>query len=251
MAVVLAERRTGIDALREARERVEQAEASRLSDDRMRLERHPDRLHQRSIGESTLGSLRLQLFKALDDVAVSRGGSTEWVKGAGQLRLGAAMSGPELPYTSLDVFAWAPIEVVCSPRAGQAYRCSATLVYARKSATDEPRWMELAFFRPLLLSDLDVPFALDPSLPEFARALTRAPGAVSVAYGPIPIDGAGTPGFLDRWADMYASAILGDLTTPASLATPGTDRSAAARPLPLRLLYAAGQNRTSPRRAVA
>lgn len=208
---------SGIEALRAAKKKVAAEEATRaaIANDERQAQALRDGL--RAEGARSLAELRTRLFSVLEDVPRSMNKGQEHRSGAAKIRIGNAQPGPNASAAPLDVVAWAPIELTCTPESGRPYAWSATLIFVGRPGEPGPRWMEVAFFQPLVASDRDAPFGLDATQFDFAAAMGPGLHTHSIAYGPVPIDGEDLDAFLNRWTTMFAKAMVSALSRPSSL----------------------------------
>lgn len=231
MAAALAQKPSGLLALHQARMSIEQKERadlhiSDLSDQRQL---------QLDVARASLASLRLRMFQVFGETSTVHAETTEWSMGHGRLVLGPLIAGPEAAVAGIQVFGWAPLEVSSVSTDNGTVSCSASLIFGQRATSQEPRWLEIAFRRPLVRSSRESQFGLDPSSREFQFALDGTSIATRVAYGPLHFSSNGAAEFLDRWAHLYALAIQGQLAL--------SEQRTAVRPaplLPLRLMAMVG-----------
>ncbi|MBX3489356.1 serine/threonine-protein kinase [Parvibaculum sp.] len=114
-----------------------------------------------------------------------------------------------------DIVAISTVRVSCS-KSGPHYVWSASLVYADPDGAGSYRWYEISFWQ-LMSENRDEPFAIPDCNKDLHDALSNAISAVSVAYGPMPIDGEDEEKFFERWQTLVAKAIVGELRRPSSM----------------------------------
>jgi hypothetical protein len=92
------------------------------------------------------------------------------------------------------------------------------LWYSKEHERDEYRWREVAYFSnafsrhqprydPYFLDDIN---AAD-------LAASRVMSEYQIAWGPAPIDDEDVEAFYERWADLFARAVRGQLQHPSNL----------------------------------
>lgn len=96
---------------------------------------------------------------------------------------------------------------------------SASLWYSKQLEKDEYRWREVSYFNafgsnrnklrdePYFLSDTE---AAD-------QAASSGISGYQIAWGPAPIDDEDVEAFYERWADLFALAVRGQLQHPRHL----------------------------------
>ena len=99
------------------------------------------------------------------------------------------------------------------------YEWSASLVCADRNDGMSFRWYEVAFFSAIARTgrEPDEPFALECHDKDFFQALSPAIHTISVAYGPLAIDGEDQADFSERWLSLVARAATGKLQQPQSM----------------------------------
>ncbi|WP_334150171.1 hypothetical protein [Hyphomicrobium sp.] len=120
-----------------------------------------------------------------------------------------------------DIIASSIIAVTTRPQEhGREYTWSASLIYADRKDGNGYRWYEIAFYTSALSRNRgqrDEPYALEIHEKDLFQALSPAMHTVSVAYGPLAIDGEDEAKFTERWLDLIAKAAAGQLGRPHAM----------------------------------
>jgi serine/threonine-protein kinase len=114
-----------------------------------------------------------------------------------------------------DVVAGAVVKV---RQSAPPYEWSASLWYSKEHERDAYRWREVSYFtnafsrhqpryEPYFLDDIN---AAD-------LAASRVMSGYQIAWGPSPIDDEDVEAFYERWADLFARAVRGQLQHPSHL----------------------------------
>jgi hypothetical protein len=77
------------------------------------------------------------------------------------------------------------------------------------------RWFEVAFWA-FMSDDREKPFALDPG-EQAGQLIAPTIGVARYARVPVAVDQGDEGGFVERWLDWLAKAILGELSQPLGM----------------------------------
>ena len=97
------------------------------------------------------------------------------------------------------------------------YTWSATLVFAQVGNEPTYRWYEVSFYPQFTRKGGDAPVALDCFSSDFELALSTAIHTYGVAYGPCGVDGEDQEKFFNRWIELVAAAVTGELSKPTRM----------------------------------
>lgn len=98
------------------------------------------------------------------------------------------------------------------------YYWSATLFYGPTKADLEYRWREVGFWE--MRGRNNRPFSIPCTVSDFYDAFSNTVTSTNIAYGPLVIDGGGTPSFIMRWENLFAQAAAGQLRPPSQMPLP-------------------------------
>ncbi|MGB3024419.1 serine/threonine-protein kinase [Paradevosia shaoguanensis] len=126
---------------------------------------------------------------------------------------------------SWDVVAFTTARIACQIEQVSAYQPNvysfgATLAYAAPKG--EFRWWEMGFWSLGGNRSHETPFAVLPDGSDFQRGVEGMMHSVSLAYGPLPIDGEDEEAFFERWIHLFAKAAIGKLRYPGVMPLPST-----------------------------
>lgn len=114
-----------------------------------------------------------------------------------------------------DVVAGAVVKV---RQSAPPYEWSASLWYSKVDGRDEYRWREVSYFSNAFSRNQRryEPYFLDDTNAADLAA-SRVMSGYQIAWGPAPIDDEDVEAFYERWADLFASAVRGQLQHPSHL----------------------------------
>jgi serine/threonine-protein kinase len=116
-----------------------------------------------------------------------------------------------------DILGWTTIRLSDDNGLGYVGNSrSASLLFGRRKDDGDYRWYEVAFWS-MYRDHGPAPFSLEGSSKELYLALGPVLHTVSIAYGPLPIDGEDEQAFLNRWSEWVARAAVGKLSRPAQM----------------------------------
>lgn len=114
-----------------------------------------------------------------------------------------------------DVVAGAFIKV---RQSAPPYEWSASLWYSKQHEKDEYRWREVSYFTNAFSRNRPryEPYFLDDTN---AADIAASPvmSGYQIAWGPAPIDDEDVEAFYERWADLFARAVRGQIQHPSRL----------------------------------
>lgn len=114
-----------------------------------------------------------------------------------------------------DVVAGAVVKV---RQSAPPYEWSASLWYSKQHEKDEYRWREVSYFTNAFSRDQRKyePYFFD-DINAADLAASQVMSGYQIAWGPAPIDDEDVEAFYERWADLFARAVRGQLQHPGTL----------------------------------